>query len=310
MLGAAAPAGARRLGARAGRDRDRGRLRRRVPLRPRARRLACRASRRTASRSIGTVSKSLAPGLRLGWIVCPPSLAATIAHEKDLDDRGSPALDQLALAALLESGRYDRHLRTMRASYARRRAALVEALAAHAPARRAARAGRGLPRGRPAARRRRRGRGRGRGARAIRRPARHAPVPHDRHGAAGAGAGLRQPDASRPSSAASPGSATCCRADAGHCSVPPSDNWPASRRPTPRSPAGRPARPARAGCRPRSRRRRACCRIERTCVSTVFSVSHRRRAMLAFVRPSAISAEHLALAGRQLAPAGRRASPA
>ena len=83
---------------------------------------------------VGTVSKSLAPGLRLGWIVCPPSLAATIAHEKDLDDRGSPALDQLALAALLESGRYDRHLRVMRASYARRRAAVVDALARHAPA--------------------------------------------------------------------------------------------------------------------------------------------------------------------------------
>jgi GntR family transcriptional regulator/MocR family aminotransferase len=83
---------------------------------------------------IGTVSKSLAPGLRLGWIVCPPSLAATIAREKELDDRGSPALDQLALAALLESGRYDRHLRAMRASYARRRTALVDALARHAPA--------------------------------------------------------------------------------------------------------------------------------------------------------------------------------
>ena len=48
-------------------------------------------------------------------------------------DRGSPVLDQLALATLMESGRFDRHLRRMRASYAGRRAALVAALAEHAP---------------------------------------------------------------------------------------------------------------------------------------------------------------------------------
>jgi GntR family transcriptional regulator / MocR family aminotransferase len=82
---------------------------------------------------LGTVSKSLAPAMRLGWIVCPAALAEAIAHEKDLDDRGSPWLDQLALATLVQSGRYDRHLRRMRASYARRRATLVDALTEHAP---------------------------------------------------------------------------------------------------------------------------------------------------------------------------------
>jgi GntR family transcriptional regulator/MocR family aminotransferase len=82
---------------------------------------------------LGTVSKSLAPALRLGWIVCPAGLAEAIAAEKDLDDRGSPTLDQLALASLIQSGRYDRHLRRMRASYARRREVLVESLARHAP---------------------------------------------------------------------------------------------------------------------------------------------------------------------------------
>lgn len=82
---------------------------------------------------VGTVSKSLAPGLRLGWIVCPPQLADIIAREKDLADRGTPVLDQLALAALIDSGRYDRHLRRMRAIYARRRHALAEALRQHAP---------------------------------------------------------------------------------------------------------------------------------------------------------------------------------
>lgn len=82
---------------------------------------------------LGTVSKSLAPGLRLGWIVCPPQLADAVALEKDLADRGTPCLDQMALAALIESGRYDRHLRRMRAVYAHRRQALGEALRRHAP---------------------------------------------------------------------------------------------------------------------------------------------------------------------------------
>jgi GntR family transcriptional regulator/MocR family aminotransferase len=84
--------------------------------------------------ALGTVSKSLAPGVRIGWVCCPPALAEPVAWEKRLDDRGSPVLDQLALATLMESGRYDRHLRRMRATYAQRRAALVDALARHAPA--------------------------------------------------------------------------------------------------------------------------------------------------------------------------------
>jgi GntR family transcriptional regulator/MocR family aminotransferase len=84
--------------------------------------------------TIGTVSKSLAPAMRLGWILCPPALAAAVAEEKQVGDRGSPVLDQLALAALIESGRFDRHLRRMRAVYAARRGALVDALATHAPA--------------------------------------------------------------------------------------------------------------------------------------------------------------------------------
>ncbi|HEY8285571.1 MAG TPA: PLP-dependent aminotransferase family protein, partial [Chloroflexota bacterium] len=79
--------------------------------------------------TIGTVSKSLAPVVRLGWIVGAPWLAEAVAREKGLDDRGSPGLDQVALARLIESGRYDRHLRRMRAVYSGRRRALVDALA-------------------------------------------------------------------------------------------------------------------------------------------------------------------------------------
>jgi GntR family transcriptional regulator/MocR family aminotransferase len=83
--------------------------------------------------TIGTVSKSLAPALRIGWLLCPGELADAVTETKHLIDRGSPTLDQLALARLFESGRYDRHLRRMRVTYAARRAALVDALHRHAP---------------------------------------------------------------------------------------------------------------------------------------------------------------------------------
>ncbi len=82
---------------------------------------------------IGTVSKALAPAVRLGWVLVPPALAGAVAEQKRISDRGSSVLDQLTLAALLESGRYDRHLRRMRATYARRRGVLIDALARHAP---------------------------------------------------------------------------------------------------------------------------------------------------------------------------------
>jgi GntR family transcriptional regulator/MocR family aminotransferase len=83
--------------------------------------------------TIGTASKALAPAVRLGWILAPPALAAAVAAEKRISDRGSSTLDQLVLAALLESGRYDRHLRRMRAVYASRRTRLIAALTRHAP---------------------------------------------------------------------------------------------------------------------------------------------------------------------------------
>ncbi len=82
---------------------------------------------------IGTVSKSLAPALRLGFVVTPGAMLESLIEDKRLSDRGSPTLEQLALAALIESGRYDRHLRHMRGVYAARRDTLVGALAADAP---------------------------------------------------------------------------------------------------------------------------------------------------------------------------------
>lgn len=83
--------------------------------------------------ALGTVSKSLAPALRLGWIASPPALAEPVTRAKQLSDHGSPGLDQLALALFIETGRYDRHLQRMRAEYAARRQVLLQALADHAP---------------------------------------------------------------------------------------------------------------------------------------------------------------------------------
>ncbi len=83
--------------------------------------------------SLGTVSKSLAPVLRIGWLVMPDRLLGEVARGKRLADRGSPGIDQLALATLIESGRYDRHLRRARTEYAARRQVLLTALATHAP---------------------------------------------------------------------------------------------------------------------------------------------------------------------------------
>ena len=78
-------------------------------------------------------SKTLAPCLRLGWLVLPSWLASSLADAKNNDDLGSPAIDQLALADFISSGRFDRHLRRNRTIYRRRRDALVSALTKHLP---------------------------------------------------------------------------------------------------------------------------------------------------------------------------------
>jgi GntR family transcriptional regulator/MocR family aminotransferase len=82
---------------------------------------------------LGTASKALAPAVRLGWVQVPSPLASAVADEKEMSDRGSCTLDQLALATLLTTGRYDRHLRRMRTVYAARRTVLTDAFARHAP---------------------------------------------------------------------------------------------------------------------------------------------------------------------------------
>ena len=81
----------------------------------------------------GTASKTLAPGLRLGWLVAPGHLVDDLAAAKVAVDRGSPVLDQLAFADFLSHGEFDRHLRRMRPIYRRRRDALLKALRERVP---------------------------------------------------------------------------------------------------------------------------------------------------------------------------------
>ncbi len=82
---------------------------------------------------LGSVSKTLAPGLRLGWMVLPPDLVRPVVSAKSLADTGSSVMDQLAFAALLRSGDYDRHLRLMRRRYLARRNYLLHALREYLP---------------------------------------------------------------------------------------------------------------------------------------------------------------------------------
>ncbi|HZM30183.1 MAG TPA: PLP-dependent aminotransferase family protein [Acidimicrobiales bacterium] len=81
---------------------------------------------------LGTLSKSLAPGLRLAWAVVPDGLAGAVDAVLGTHSPVS-SLDQLVVAELLGSQAFDRHLRRLRATYRRRRDEFVDRLAAAAP---------------------------------------------------------------------------------------------------------------------------------------------------------------------------------
>jgi GntR family transcriptional regulator / MocR family aminotransferase len=78
---------------------------------------------------LGTISKTLSPLLRLGYLVVPPELVDVFRNAKRLTDRHSPAMEQAALADFMQTGSYERHVRRLRRKNAERRAALLEALA-------------------------------------------------------------------------------------------------------------------------------------------------------------------------------------
>ncbi|MFF2793174.1 PLP-dependent aminotransferase family protein [Streptomyces sp. NPDC058049] len=81
----------------------------------------------------GSLSKSLSPALRLGWLVLPDQLRDQVLAAKGLRESWASTLDQLALADFIECGAYDRHVRRMRLRYRDRRDQLVAVLAARAP---------------------------------------------------------------------------------------------------------------------------------------------------------------------------------
>jgi GntR family transcriptional regulator / MocR family aminotransferase len=78
---------------------------------------------------VGSASKTLAPGVRLGWMSLPADLVDDIRIRKGITDSGSPVIDQIALAHMLASGDYDRHINRARHAYRRRRDRLIAALA-------------------------------------------------------------------------------------------------------------------------------------------------------------------------------------
>lgn len=81
----------------------------------------------------GSTSKTLAPGLRTGWLAPPPALLDAVVEARHAVDICGPAIPQLVLARLLASGEYDAHLRRVRARQRRRRDAVVGAVQAHLP---------------------------------------------------------------------------------------------------------------------------------------------------------------------------------
>jgi GntR family transcriptional regulator / MocR family aminotransferase len=82
---------------------------------------------------VGSTSKTLAPGLRLGWLVPPARLHADLVEAKHASDLGSPALPQLVLARLIATGELERHIRAARKRQRSRRDALLAALREQLP---------------------------------------------------------------------------------------------------------------------------------------------------------------------------------
>ena len=81
----------------------------------------------------GSISKTLAPGMRLGWLVAPAELHQELSAAKHANDLGCPVIPQLALALMLATGGYDRHIRLVRNRQRQRRDALLAAVREYLP---------------------------------------------------------------------------------------------------------------------------------------------------------------------------------
>ena len=81
----------------------------------------------------GSVSKLLAPALRVGWLIPPPRYQQALVEAKRFADLGNALLPQLVLAHLMESGEMERHLRFLRRRHRRRRDAMIEAIKSGLP---------------------------------------------------------------------------------------------------------------------------------------------------------------------------------
>lgn len=82
---------------------------------------------------MGSVSRTLAPGLRIGWIVAPPELAARLARRRARTEPGPPVIEQMAFARFLADGALDRHVRRLRGTCRSRSEALTAALRRELP---------------------------------------------------------------------------------------------------------------------------------------------------------------------------------
>lgn len=82
---------------------------------------------------VGTFSKALSPQMRLGYLVLPHELVPVFRQAKRLTDRHAPVLEQRALASLIDSGAYERHVRRMRRENEHRRTALLDAITRYLP---------------------------------------------------------------------------------------------------------------------------------------------------------------------------------
>ncbi|WP_079084047.1 PLP-dependent aminotransferase family protein [Streptomyces longwoodensis] len=81
----------------------------------------------------GSISKLLAPALRVGWLLVPPHLRDALVTAKRYADLGNGVLTQLVLARLMDSGELERHLRHVRRRHRRRRDVMLRAVEAHLP---------------------------------------------------------------------------------------------------------------------------------------------------------------------------------